>query len=64
MNIVHLDLPHIFTLTVKEYLTDAAALLQKAGHSFQQFDINPNFWKWLLGLSTPHSPARSFSSHS
>ncbi len=56
MKIVHIELPRMFTLSVKEYLTEAAALLKNAGHDFQQFDINPNFWKWVLGLSTPRSP--------
>lgn len=60
MRVVHLELPRIFTLSVKDYMTDAAAALQCAGHAYEQYDINPNFWKWLLGLSTPHSPRDLF----
>jgi len=63
MRIVHLELPRIFTLSIREYMTDAAELLQRAGgggHQFEQYDINPNFWKWLLGLSTPRSPRDLF----
>ncbi len=60
MKIVHLELPRIFTLSVREYMTEVAAELERQGHTFEQYDINPNFWKWLLGLSTPHSPRDLF----
>jgi hypothetical protein len=60
MRIVHLEMPRIFTLSVKEYMTEASALLARAGHAYEQYDINPNFWKWALGLSTPHSPRDLF----
>jgi hypothetical protein len=60
MRVVHVELPRTFTLSVKEYMTEAAALLSAAGHGFEQHDINPNFWKWVLGLSTPRSPRDLF----
>ncbi len=60
MKIVHMEMPRIFTLSVKEYMTDVAAALAGAGHVYEQFDINPNFWKWVLGLSTPRSPGDLF----
>jgi hypothetical protein len=56
MKAVHLELPHVFTFTVKEYLTEAKSALETGGHSFRQYDANPVFWKWLLQLSTPFSP--------
>jgi hypothetical protein len=60
LKIVHVELPRLFTLSVKEYTTDVAAAMQNAGHEFEQYDINPCFWKWVLGLSTPHSPRDLF----
>lgn len=60
MRIVHVELPRFFTLTVKDYLVETAAALEADGHSFEQFDINPNWWRFVLGLSTPHSPRDLF----
>jgi len=60
MKIVHLELPRYFTLTVREYMTGAATAAHAGGHSFRQYDLNPNFWRWLAGLSTPHSPGDLF----
>jgi hypothetical protein len=60
MKIVHVELPRFFTLSVKEYMTETASALQSGGHEFAQYDINPNFWRWLMALSTPHSPGDCF----
>src|ERR1022692_2437815 len=56
MKVIHLELPRLFTFTVKEYLVDVANAMEESGHQFRQYDANPVFWTWLMGLSSPHSP--------
>ncbi|MGB8354879.1 MAG: radical SAM protein [Chthoniobacteraceae bacterium] len=56
MNVIHLELPRIFTFTVKEYFTEVKSTLESDGHTFRQYDANPVFWRWLMQLSTPYSP--------
>ncbi|HWB61750.1 MAG TPA: hypothetical protein VG733_19865, partial [Chthoniobacteraceae bacterium] len=55
MNVVHIEMPRPFTFTAKEYLTEAKAALEEAGHAYRQYDANPVFWRWLMQLSTPYS---------
>ena len=60
MNVIHLELPRHFTFTIKEYLVEAKREIEKDGHSFRQLDLNIEFWRWLLDLSTTHNPAGCF----
>ena len=60
MKVIHLELPRHFTFTIKEYLVEAKRQVEEDGHAFRQLDLNVEFWRWLLDLSTPHNPAGCF----
>jgi hypothetical protein len=60
MKVIHLELPRHFTFTVKEYLVEAKHQLEQDGRGFRQLDLNVEFWRWLLNLTTPHNPAGCF----
>ena len=44
MKVIHVELPRLFTLSVKEYMADVSEDLERAGHTFAQYDLNPMFW--------------------